>query len=83
MTKDKKATRRSSIARVVRSGAVGPARRLNLQDAQFHAHLDDLAIVAAMDQPCLNDPRLGWPAFQSLVDVTLHDKASSASLVSM
>src|SRR5262245_13331580 len=54
--------------------AVRAALRLQLQDAQIDAHLDDLPAAGAsrLHEPRLNHAGLELPAFQDEIDVLFH-----------
>src|SRR5262245_27569290 len=56
----------------VRPPAVGPAAHFDLQNAQIHAHLDDLPAVGSLNQSRLDHIRLEIPSPEGAVDVLLH-----------
>src|SRR5207253_259365 len=58
----------------VRPSAVGPVRRLDLQDAEIDAHLEDVPAVARLHHPRLDHARLEFPTIERGVDILVHGK---------
>ena len=56
----------------MRSGAVRSADRFQLQEAEIDSQLNDLAIIAGLDQTGLGDAGFVRPMVQNVIDVLIH-----------